>query len=74
MVAGVGSAILFIVAGLAFAFQLFGDSALFSYAIAVQDSWAFHWHNISSRSTVYLYAHLPAEIYGSLTGNAWAAI
>lgn len=74
MVAGLGSAVLFIVAGLAFAFQLFGDSALFSYAIAVQDSWAFHWHNISSRSTVYLYAHLPAEIYGSLTGNAWAAI
>jgi len=62
------------VAGLAFSFQLYGDSALFSYAIAVQDSWAFHWHNISSRSTVYLYAHLPAEIYAGLTGSASAAI
>jgi len=74
VVAGIGAAVFFIVAGLAFAFQLYGDSALFSYAVAVQDSWAFHWHNISNRSTVYLYAHLPAEIYGSLTGNAWAAI
>lgn len=74
IVAGVGFAILFVVAGLLFQFQLYGDSGLFAYAVAVQDSWAFHWHNISNRSTVYLYAHLPAEIYGSLTGDAWAAI
>lgn len=74
VIAGISAAILFVVAGLAFQFQLYGDSGLFSYAVAVQDSWAFHWHNISNRSTVYLFAHVPAEIYGRLTGSAWAAV
>ncbi len=72
--AGIGSAILFVFVGVCFRFQLFGDASLFSYAIAVQDSWAFHWHNISSRSTVYLYAHVPAELYGRITGDASGAI
>lgn len=73
-IAGFGCAALFIGVGLYYRFQLFGDASLFSYAVAVQDSWAFHWHNISNRSTVYLYAHVPAEFYARLTGDAWGAI
>lgn len=73
-VSGVGAAILFVVISLFFRFELFGDASLFAYAVAVQDSWAFHWHNISNRSTVYLYAHVPAEFYAARTGDAWGAI
>lgn len=73
-IAGVGSAVLFIAISLFFRFELFGDASLFSYAVAVQDSWAFHWHNISNRSTVYLYAHVPAEFYAAQTGDAAGAI
>ena len=43
--------------------RLYGDGAMFSYSVAVQDAWAFHWHNISGRSTVYLLSLLPAEAY-----------
>ncbi len=42
--------------------ELYGDGAMFSYAVAVQDVWAFHWHNISGRSSVFLLSLLPAEI------------
>jgi hypothetical protein len=35
----------------------------------VQDAWAFHWHNISGRLTVYLLSLLPAEAYVGLTGD-----
>lgn len=72
--AGFVCAFLFVAVGLAYRFQLFGDASIFSYAVAVQDSWAFHWHNISNRSTVYLYAHVPAEAYAHVTGDAWGAI
>ena len=34
---------------------------MFSYSVAVQDAWAFHWHNISGRLTVYLFSLAPAE-------------
>src|SRR5262249_16397269 len=47
---------------------------VFSYAIAVRDAWAFHWHNISARVTVYLFCHAPAELYAKLTGDARGAI
>lgn len=73
-IAGFVCATLFFAVGLFYRFQLYGDASIFSYAIAVQDSWAFHWHNISNRSTVYLYAHVPAEFYVRLTGDARGAI
>jgi hypothetical protein len=72
--AGVCAAILFIVVGLRFELQLYGDGAFFSYAVAVRDSWAFHWHNISGRLFVYLFCVLPAETYVGLTRDARGGI
>jgi hypothetical protein len=54
--------------------QLYADGAMFSYAVAVQDVWAFHWHNISGRLSVFFLSLLPAEIYVGLSGNAGAGI
>ena len=51
---------LFVVVGLRYELQLYGDGAMFSYSVAAQDAWAFHWHNISGRLTVYL-LHLAAR-------------
>ncbi|MGH6725137.1 MAG: hypothetical protein ACREB8_01160, partial [Pseudolabrys sp.] len=62
-------AIAFVVVGLAYTLQLYGDGAMFSYSVAVQDAWAFHWHNISGRVTVFLLTLLPAEIYVGLAGD-----
>ena len=65
--AGVGTSILFIVAGLAVDLQIFGDGSIFAYSVAAQDAWAFHWHNISGRLFGYLYSFIPAETYVALT-------
>jgi len=54
--------------------ELYGDGAMFSYAVAVRDVWAFHWHNISGRTSVFLLTLLPAEVLVGITGNAWAGI
>ncbi len=72
--AGIGSAILFIVAGLSAQLQMFGDGSIFSYAVAAQDAWAFHWHNISGRLFSYVYAYIPAETVVALMGNARVGI
>ena len=45
-------AIAFAPVALAYQLELYGDGAMFSYAVAVQDVWAFHWHNISGRVSV----------------------
>lgn len=74
IVAGLGSAIAFVVVGLATELQLFGDGSIFSYAVAAQDAWAFHWHNISGRMLSYVYAYAPAEAVVALTGSAKAGI
>lgn len=66
--------IVFVVAALYYRLELYGDGAMFSYAVAVQDVWAFHWHNISGRTTVYLLTLLPAETLVAITGNPWAGI
>ena len=42
-------AIAFVPVALWYQLELYGDGAMFSYAVAVQDVWAFHWHNISGR-------------------------
>lgn len=66
--------LLFIVVALRYELQLYGDGSLFSYAIAVQEAWGFHWHNISGRVTVYLLAHAPAQAYVALTGHVHGAL
>lgn len=53
---------------------MYGDGSMFSYAVAVQDAWAFHWHNISSRLFVYSFTSRPAEFYIALTGDARGGI
>ena len=72
--AGLCWSIAFVVIGLAYRLQLYADGSLFSYAVAVQDAWAFHWRNISGRVFVYLFSFLPAELTVALTGNARAGI
>jgi hypothetical protein len=59
----------FLVVALHYELQLYADGAIFSYAVAAQDVWAFHWHNISARVSVFVLTLLPAEIYVGLTGN-----
>jgi hypothetical protein len=61
---------LFVIVGVRNQLQAYGDGSMFSYAVAVQDGWAFHWHNISTRLFVYLYSLLPAETYVRITGDA----
>lgn len=71
---GLISACLFVVVGLAFDLQLYADGSIFAYSVALQDSWAVHWHNISGRVTVYLASCWPAEMLVALTGSARAGI
>jgi hypothetical protein len=72
--AGLCWSVLFVVLGLRYELQLYGDGAMFSYSVAVQDAWAFHWHNISGRLAVYLLCLAPAEVYVGLTGNPGGGI
>ena len=64
----------FVVIALGYELELYADGAMFSYAVAVQDVWAFHWHNISGRMSVYFLSLLPGEIYVGLSGNPDAGI
>lgn len=74
IVAGLGWAVTFVVLGLRNELQLYADGSLFSYSIAVEDAWAFHWHNITGRLAVFLLCHAPAELYVALTGHAHGGI
>src|SRR5438874_8330053 len=67
-------AIAFPVIALFHQFELYGDGALFSYAVAVRDVWAFHWHNISGRMSVFFLTLWPAETYAALSGNPGGGI
>jgi len=58
---GVSWSILFVVIGLRYGLQMYADGSIFSYAVAAQEAWAFHWHNISGRLFSYVYATVPAE-------------
>jgi hypothetical protein len=71
---GVGWSVAFVVVALFYQLQLYGDGAMFSYAVAVQDVWAFHWHNISGRTSVFLLTLLPAESLVEITGEPWVGI
>jgi hypothetical protein len=64
----------YVVIALFYQLELYGDGAMFSYAVAVRDVWAFHWHNISGRTSVFLLTLLPAETLVGITGNPWAGI
>lgn len=72
--AAVSCAILFVIVGLQYQLQLYGDGSIFSYSVAVEDAWAFHWHNISGRVFVYFASLFPAELYVSLTDDAAGGI
>lgn len=72
--AGLCWSVAYVVIALACELALYADGAMFSYAVAVQDVWAFHWHNISGRLTVYFLNLLPAELYVGLSGNPGAGI
>lgn len=67
--AGLSWSLAFVVIALVYQLELYGDGAMFSYAVAVQDVWAFHWHNISGRTTVFLLTLWPAETLVGITGN-----
>jgi hypothetical protein len=69
LLAGFGWSILFIIVGLHYDLEMFGDGSIFSYSVAVTDGWRIHWHNISCRLFVHLFAHVPAEAYVRLTAD-----
>jgi hypothetical protein len=72
--AGLSSAILFVVVGVSYQLQMYGDGSIFSYSVAVDDAWAFHSHNIPGRLFTYIYALAPAEAYVHLTRDAAGGI
>ena len=72
--AGLCWSVAFVFVSLTYELELYGDGAMFSYAVAVQDVWAFHWHNISGRISVFLLTLLPAESLVAITGKPWAGI
>jgi hypothetical protein len=76
LVVGIGScwSVAFIAIALFYQLQLYADGAMFSYAVAVEDVWAFHWHNISGRLSVFFFSLLPAETYVRMSGNPGAGI
>src|SRR6185437_11784131 len=67
--AGLLWSIVFVALALQYSLQLYADGAMFSYAVAVRDVWAFHWHNISGRLSVFLLSLWPAETFVWLTGS-----
>jgi hypothetical protein len=67
--AGFGWSFVFVPVALCYELELYADGAMFSYAVAVRDVWAFHWHNISGRLSVFLLSLWPAEAYVGLTGD-----
>ena len=71
---GVCWSIAFVAVALIYELQLYADGSMFSYAVAVQDVWAFHWHNISGRLSVFLLSLWPAEVYVGLSRNPGAGI
>jgi hypothetical protein len=71
---GLGWSVAFVAIALYYRLELYGDGAMFSYAVAVQDVWAFHWHNISGRSSVFFLTLLPAETMVGVTGRPWIGI
>src|SRR5689334_12928041 len=74
MALGLGWSALFVLVGVVFRLQLYGDGSIFSYSIAVRAGWGYHFHNIADRMFVYAFSHLPAEAYVALTHHARGGI
>jgi hypothetical protein len=74
ILAGLAWSAAFIVVGVGYGLQMYADGSIFSYAVAVQDGWAFHYSNISGRVFVYLFSFLPSESYIGLTGDAHGGV
>jgi hypothetical protein len=72
--AGICWSVLFVLLGLRYQLQMYGDGSMFSYAVAVEDAWTFHWHNIIGRLFVFLFASAPAEFYLEITRNPREAV
>ena len=72
--AGLGWSLAFVIVALLYELQLYADGAIFSYAVSVQDVWAFHWHNIADRASVFFLSLWPAETLVGLTGSPAAGI
>jgi len=72
--AGLCWSLAFVIVALAYELQLYADGAMFSYAVAVQDVWAFHWHNIANRITVFFLTLWPAETFVRLAGRPYGGI
>jgi hypothetical protein len=71
---GFAACVVFILAGVLTRLEMFGDGSIFSYAVAAQLAWDFHWHNISGRLFTYLYAYVVPQQLVALTGSARAGI
>jgi hypothetical protein len=71
---GFASCAVFIVVGVLTRLEMFGDGSIFSYAVAAQDAWALHWHNISGRLFTYVYAYVVPQQIVAFTGSARAGI
>lgn len=71
---GCAWALAFVLVGSAFNLQMYGDGAVFSYAVALGESWAIHWHNIIGRISVYLLCMLPAECLARWMHSAAAGV
>ena len=74
VITGLCWSLAFVIVALDYDLQLYGDGAMFSYAVAAQDVWAFHWHNISGRLTVFLLTLWPAELFAGATENPWDGV
>jgi hypothetical protein len=72
--AGFAAGVLFMVVGVLTRLEMFGDGSIFSYAVAAQDAWAFHWHNIPGRLFTYVCAYVVPQELVRLTGSARAGI
>jgi hypothetical protein len=54
--------------------HFFADGSLFSYAVAADNAWSFHWRQIPGRLAAYLWASWPGQEWGLLTGDPSAGV
>lgn len=66
---GYAAAVLFLAVGVGADLQTYGDGSIFSYAIAVDEAWNYHWRNISGRIVSFILIHAPSEFAGRLSGS-----
>ncbi len=69
IVLGYGAALFFLAVGLGAELQTYGDGSIFSYAIAIDEAWSYHWRNISGRIVSFILIHAPSESLGRISGS-----